>query len=121
MSSSRRSSAQRMFATRRPVRGGSRALSTGPSAKSSSTAGSTRGRSCSTYPTQPLTLLSLATSDLPKGTRVKVAVCGLTSAWAQQGGGNGTGSGNVTQVKSDEYEAEFKLPVRKHRGEDYGS
>ncbi|OIW23778.1 glycoside hydrolase family 32 protein [Coniochaeta ligniaria NRRL 30616] len=63
------------------------------------------------YPTQPLTLLSLAAADLPKGTKVSVAVWGLESAWARYEDQNGTVAGNVTgSAKRDAYEADFKLP-----------
>lgn len=49
------------------------------------------------YPTEPLTLLSLGSSDLPPGTRVSVAVWGLKSAWAEVEDGQGTVVGNVTE------------------------
>jgi beta-fructofuranosidase len=62
------------------------------------------------YPTEPLTLLSVATYGMPAGTKVSVSVVGLKSAWAQEGGGNGTGAGDSHGAKRDVYEAEFKLP-----------
>lgn len=63
------------------------------------------------YPTQPLTLLSVAAAGLPKGTKVSVAVWGLKSAWAQSEDVNGTVAGNVTRsgTRRDVYEASFKL------------
>lgn len=50
------------------------------------------------YPSQPLSLLSLATSNLPAGVEVSVAVWGLKSAWAGYEDEAGTVVGNVTSA-----------------------
>ncbi|KAI1334603.1 glycosyl hydrolase [Xylariaceae sp. FL0016] len=67
------------------------------------------------YPNQPLSLLNLATRDMPNGTHVSVSVWGLKSAWAEyeneQGTvyGNVTASGNSTTKRHMVYESEFSV------------
>ena len=52
------------------------------------------------YPTQPLTVVSIGTEQLPVGTRVDVAVWSLKSAWAQSEDETGIVVGNVTEVQN---------------------
>lgn len=52
------------------------------------------------YPTQPLTLVTLATADLPAGVEVSVAVWSVKSAWAEYEDEQGTVVGNVTTEAS---------------------
>ncbi|KAI8622962.1 glycosyl hydrolase [Xylariaceae sp. FL1651] len=65
------------------------------------------------YPTQPLSLLYLATRDMPQGTQVSVSVSALKSAWAaaenEQGTvvGNVTSSMNATEKRHMVYESSF--------------
>lgn len=60
------------------------------------------------YPTEPLTLLSLGTADLPPGVKVSVAVWSLKSAWAPYEDGNGTVVGNITtKAERRDYKAKF--------------
>ncbi|ROV93877.1 hypothetical protein VPNG_09533 [Cytospora leucostoma] len=51
------------------------------------------------YPTQPLTMLSLATKDLPESIQVSIAVWALKSAWAEYEDEQGTVFSNVTDLR----------------------
>lgn len=53
------------------------------------------------YPTEPLSLLSLGTADLPAGVEVSVAVWSLKSAWAEYENEQGTVLGNVTGTAAE--------------------
>ncbi|CAJ2500771.1 Uu.00g036240.m01.CDS01 [Anthostomella pinea] len=65
------------------------------------------------YPTQPLSLLHLATRDLPTGAKVSVSVLALKSAWAEYENEQGTVVGNATRTTNSTgrqdmiYETEF--------------
>ncbi|KAI0599031.1 glycosyl hydrolase [Biscogniauxia sp. FL1348] len=65
------------------------------------------------YPTQPLSLLTVAARDLPEGAQVSVSVRALKSAWAayeDESGivaGNVTGTANSTAKRHMAYEASF--------------
>lgn len=48
------------------------------------------------YPSQPLTMVNLATADLPAGVEVSVAIRSVKSAWAEYENEQGTVVGNVT-------------------------
>lgn len=48
------------------------------------------------YPSQPLTMVNLVTSNLPVGVEVSVAVWSVKSAWAEYENEQGTVVGNVT-------------------------
>ena len=50
------------------------------------------------FPDGELDTVILATGDLSKGVGVSAEIFGLKSAWAEQGGVNGTVSGNVTTM-----------------------
>lgn len=52
------------------------------------------------FPSQPLTLMSLATANLPAGVEVSVAVWSVKSAWAEYENEEGTVVGNVTDATS---------------------
>ncbi|ROW04764.1 hypothetical protein VMCG_04731 [Cytospora schulzeri] len=52
------------------------------------------------YPTQPLTMVTLGTADLPAGVHVSIAVWALKSAWAEYEDENGMVLGNVTDSGS---------------------
>ncbi|KAI0147227.1 glycosyl hydrolase [Xylariaceae sp. FL1272] len=67
------------------------------------------------YPTQPLSLLTLGTRDLPEGTEVSMSVRALKSAWAEYEDEQGTVLGNVTSVSNSTtkrhmtYKSEFAV------------
>lgn len=48
------------------------------------------------FPNEPLTLMNLATADLPAGVEVSVAVWSLNSAWTEYENEQGTVVGNIT-------------------------
>lgn len=48
------------------------------------------------YPSQPLTLVTLTTANLPAGVEVSVAIWSVKSAWAEYENEQGTVEGNVT-------------------------
>lgn len=52
------------------------------------------------YPTQPLTMMTLGTADLPAGVHVSIAVWALKSAWAEYEDEEGMVLGNVTSSGS---------------------
>lgn len=52
------------------------------------------------YPTQPLTMMTLGTADLPAGVNVSIAVWALKSAWAEYEDEEGMVLGNVTNSGS---------------------
>ncbi|KAI1632514.1 glycosyl hydrolase [Biscogniauxia mediterranea] len=65
------------------------------------------------YPTQPLSLLTVAARDLPEGAQVSVSVRALKSAWAEYEDESGIVAGNATETANSTakrhmaYEAAF--------------